>query len=272
MGDTQSSTKKKELDTDVDECVVQKADGQATEVKMRPPLQKYCKKKTASYRWSGTEMMQIEGPPEVADNDIEKLELIKPSKDKLNTTRANISYKKSSAGLEKKLKKHGFSRSPTYKDLHRDGDNCLKALIDQMSQPGQDFKVWDRDDYSFLRWYIAKQLEIHVSAGKADHYVRPSIGSPQEYVTQIQKDEEFVNNDFLFSVAKVFNKDIIIIDSSNPTKEVTYIKGGPNDMNGKGKPIFLGHLPKEDAGNDFYQSIVPNEDVSIEVIVSSLQE
>ena len=237
---------------------------------MRPPLRKYSEKRTASYRWSGTEMMQIEGPPDVANNNSENIEIIKPNIDLLNATRANISYKKASAGLDKKLKKLGFTRSN--KEFHKDGDNCLKALIDQMSQPGQDFKVWDKDDYPFLRWYIAKQLEIQISAGKAENYVKFDIDSPQTFVSSIQKDEEFINNDYLYSVAKIFNKDIVVIESSNPTQEVTYIKSGQNNLNGKGKPIFLGHLTKEDAGNDFYQSIVPNENVHIEQILSSLEE
>ena len=260
----------KSWQSDPNICVVQTADGQTAQVKMRPPLRKYSEKRTASYRWSGTEMMQIEGPPDVANNNSENIEIIKPNIDLLNATRANISYKKASAGLDKKLTKLGFTRSN--KDFHRDGDNCLKALIDQMSQPGQDFKVWDKDDYPFLRWYIAKQLEIQISAGKAENYVKFDIDSPQTFVSSIQKDEEFINNDYLYSVAKIFNKDIVVIESSNPTQEVTYIKGGQNNLNGKGKPIFLGHLTKEDAGNDFYQSIVPNENVHIEQILSSLQE
>lgn len=260
----------KSVVSDPNICVVQTADGQTAEVKMRPPLRKYSKKKTASYRWSGTEMMQIEGPPDVTNNDSENIEIIKPDIDLLNATRANISYKKASAGLDKKLTKLGFTRSN--KEFHKDGDNCLKALIDQMSQPGQDFKVWDKDDYPFLRWYIAKQLEIQISAGKAENYVKFSVDSPQTFVSNIQKDEEFINNDYLYSVAKIFNKDIVVIESSNPTQEVTYIKGGQNNLNGKGKPIFLGHLTKEDAGNDFYQSIVPNENVHIEQILSSLKE
>merc|ERR1719382_2397280 len=148
----------------------------------------------------------------------------------------------------------------------------MKALIDQMSQPGQDFNVWDQGDYCFLRWYVAKQLEIQISAGKAENYVKFSSDSPQTYVSRIQKDGEFTDNDYLFSIAKLFNKDIIVIDSSNSTKEVTHIKEGENNSNGKGKPIFLGHLTKEDAGNDFYQSIIPNKNVHIEQFLSSLQE
>eukprot|EP00092_Neocalanus_flemingeri_P000855 GFUD01000912.1.p1 GENE.GFUD01000912.1~~GFUD01000912.1.p1 ORF type:complete len:2609 (-),score=679.76 GFUD01000912.1:80-7906(-) len=257
--------------TDPNTCLVQTADGQTTEVKMRAPLRQYSRKRTASFRWSGTEMFQVDGPQVGANSEPGNVEVIKPNIDRLQETRQNISYKKASAALDNKLSKLGFARSPSYTEFHKDGDNCLKALIDQMSLPGQDFKVWDREDYSFLRWYIAKQLEIQISAGKAENYVKFSIDSPQAYVSNIQKDEEFIDNDYLYSVAKIFNKDIVVIDSSNPTQELTYIKGGQNDLQGKGKPIFLGHLTKEDAGKDFYQSVVPDESVHIEHLLSSLQ-
>jgi len=266
-------------ESDPNTRVVQTADGQTVEVKMRPPLRKYSTKRTASYRWSGMEMMQIEGPP--VDNSLENIDVIEHKMDDLNSTNAsisyspdaNITYEKASAVLDEKLTRFGFIRSSTSEELHKDGDNCLKALIDQMSQPGQDFKVWDKSDFSFLRWYIAKQLEIHISAGKAENYVKFGIDSPQTYVSLIQKDGEFTDNDYLYSVAKLFNKDIVVIESSNPTQEVTYIKGGPDSLNGKGVPLFLGHLTKEDAGMDFYQSIVPTTDnVHTEQILSSLQE
>jgi hypothetical protein len=31
-----------------------------------------------------------------------------------------------------------------------------------MNRQGQDFKVWERDDYSFLRWYITRIMETHI--------------------------------------------------------------------------------------------------------------
>merc|ERR1712117_642761 len=58
----QLNLKTKENDIDQEASVVHIENESTREVKMRPPLQKYSKKKTASYRWSGTEMMQIEGP------------------------------------------------------------------------------------------------------------------------------------------------------------------------------------------------------------------
>jgi len=255
-------------ETDTNTGVLQTADGQTTEVKMRPPLRKYSSKRTASYRWSGIEMLQVEGhvPDAVNNSQIITSEL----KDEKNIDK--ISYEKANSKLDEKLTSLGFLRSPSATEYVTDGDNCLKALIDQMSQPGQDFNVWDKSDFCFLRWYIAKQLQIQISAGKADNYVKFSSDAQQTFVSRIQKDGEFTDNDYLYSVAKLFNKDIIVIESSHPSQELTYIKGGPNNSVGKGKPIFLGHLTKEDAGNNFYQSIIPSENVHIEQLLSSLED
>jgi len=254
-------------ESDTNTGVAQTADGQTTEIKMRPPLRKYSSKRTASYRWSGIEMLQVEG--HIADSVDNSQIITSELKDENNIDK--ISYEKANFKLNERLNHHGFMRSPTATEYVTDGDNCLKALIDQMSQPGQDFNVWDKSDFCFLRWYIAKQLQVQISAGKADNYVKFK-DSPQTFVSRIQKDGEFTDNDYLYSVAKIFNKDIIVIESSNPSQEVTYIKGGPNNSIGKGKPIFLGHLTKEDAGNNFYQSIIPSENVHIEQFLSSLED
>merc|ERR1711915_304797 len=210
------------IELDSSPCDVQTAEGITSGVRMRPPLRKYSKKRTASYRWSGTDMVQIDGPPDLPrPEEGGDITIVKPDIERLNATRANISYKKACSGFEKKIKKLGFTRPPTLKEYPKDGDNCLKALIDQMSQPGQDFKVWDKDDY-------------------------------------------------VFSVAKIFNKDIIVIESSNSPEEITFIKGGQNDVRGKGPPLILGHLGKEEAGNDFYQSLVPGENLDVDQVISSL--
>merc|ERR1719150_299272 len=153
-------------------------------------------------------MIQIDGPqpqpqPQpLLSPGMEPLETegAEPRADPLQTTRINIGYKKTSSALEKKLSGLGLVRSETFTELHKDGDNCLKALLDQMGQPGQDFKVWEKDDFPFLRWYIAKQLEIQVSAGRAEAYVRCGSRSLEDYLANIQRDESYVDNDYLYPV------------------------------------------------------------------------
>ena len=233
----------------------------------RGPVRKYSQK-TASFRWSGAEMIQIDGPqsqpllsPGTEPLEAERAE---PRADPLEKTRSNIGYKKTSSAMERKLAGLGLTRSETFTELHRDGDNCLKALLDQMGQPGQDFKVWEREDFPFLRWYIAKQLEIQVSAGRAESYVRCEPGTLESYLTSIQKDETFVDNDYLYSVSKVFNKDIIVINSGQTESEVTYWRGGQDGSRGKGAPLYLACLRREDAGQNYYQSILPTHHFSLQ--------
>jgi len=245
------------------------SDGTPTEVKMRAPVRRYSQK-TASFRWSGSEMLQINGPQAVVNNSPENVEILakEDQEARLKATRINIGYKKTNAKLERKLKHMGFERSSTFDELPKDGDNCFKALLDQMSQPDQDFKVWEKDDYSFLRWYIVKQLEIHIGAGRADNFIRSSEThrNTEEFLNHLQKDESYVDNDYLFSVSKIFNKDIIVIDSCDEEK-VTYLKGGQDEKNGKGNPLYLAHLRKEDAGENYYQSIVPSENIDISKLI-----
>ena len=250
--------------------IVPGADGNPTEVRMRGPVRRYSQK-TASFRWSGTEMLQIDGPQSalnsctVNQEDAGELD-IKP--DLIKNTKINIGYKKTNSKLEKKLSACKFSRSPTFTDLPRDGDNCFKALLDQMCQPNQDFNVWEKDDFSFLRWYISKQLEIQLAAGKSELYVHQSHKENiEDFMNQVQKDESFVDDHYLYSVSKIFNKDIIILDSSD-SNCVTHIKGGSEDADGKGSPLFLAHLTKEDAGENYYQSILPDENCDLKKLLS----
>ena len=245
---------------------VKESNGETSEVTMRRPVRRYSQK-TASFRWSGTEMLQIDGPQAVV-NDIENQmenSSDETKSDLIETTRINIGYKKSSSILNEKLAEYGFSRSQTFTELPKDGDNCFKALLDQMSQPHQDFKVWERDDFSFLRWYIVKQLEIHIAAGRSEEYIPKTINS-EKFLEHIQRENSFINNDYIFSISKIFNKDIFIIDSGEDG-ELLYIQGGLNGTKGKGDPLFLAHLTKEDAGEDFYQSIMPEESVSVEKLL-----
>merc|ERR1719150_1572628 len=222
-------------------------------------------------------MIQIDGPqpqpqPQpLLSPGMEPLETegAEPRADPLQTTRINIGYKKASSAMEKKLAGLGLARSETFTELHKDGDNCLKALLDQMAQPEQDFKVWEKDDFPFLRWYIAKQLEIQVSAGRAASYVRCDSGSVENYLTNIQKDESYVDNDYLYSVSKVFNKDIIVINSGQSESEVTFWRGGQEDARGKGAPLYLARLRAEDAGENYYQSILPTPHFSLQTFLQT---
>jgi hypothetical protein len=232
-------------------------DGKTAEVKMRAPLRKYSSKRTASYRWSGTEMLQLEGertnmcPSPVPESPV-------VSRKDLEATRAGIAYKKTCASLNKQINHLGFVQSNTWDKEHaRSGDNCVRALIDQICQPWQDFKVWDREDHGFLRWYLAKQVEIQVAGGRQDHFLRGHAkAEPKTFIDKMGQDEEYMNNDFLFSTARVLNKDIYVVESPGCEENVVVFRGGPGGGPGKGPALLLAHLSSEDAGKDYYQSLV----------------
>ena len=65
-----------------------------------------------------------------------------------------------------------------------------------------------------------------------------------------------MNNDFLFSTARVLNKDIYVVESLDCEENIVVFRGGPGGGPGKGPSLLLAHLSSEEAGKDYYQSIV----------------
>merc|ERR1719278_1633632 len=87
-------------------------DGKSAAVKMRAPLRKYSSKRTASYRWSGTEMFQLEGErTDMCPSPVPETPVV--SRKDLEATRAGIAYKKTSASLNKQINNLGFALSST---------------------------------------------------------------------------------------------------------------------------------------------------------------
>lgn len=253
-------------------------EGGSTEVKMRgrEPLRRYSQKKTASYRWSGTEMLQIEGVENSPSLDIPDDAQVQAREEMLQATKSNIGYKKVNARMERELARLGLERSATAADPVKDEHNCLKALIDQLSQPGQDDNtVWDNDDHPFLRWYIAKQLEIQVSRGNGELYLRPDLPSVEDFLAEIQREDHYMDNDFVFSASKILHKDILVISCGSGQEEgaaVTRYSGGPGGAAGKGEPLYLAHLAREEAGQDYYQSVLPSQHCNIDNLLTAISQ
>ena len=257
-------------------------EGGTTEVKMRgrEPLRKYSQKKTASYRWSGTEMLQIEGVENSPNLDIPDDAQVQSRVEMLQATKSNIGYKKVNARMERELVRLGLERSATAADPVKDEHNCLKALIDQLSQPGQDDNtVWENDDHPFLRWYIAKQLEIQVRRGNGELYLRPGLPSVEDFLAVIQREDHYMDNDFVFSASKILHKDILVISCSSSCGQeedegavVTRYSGGPGGEVGKGEPLYLAHLAREEAGQDYYQSVLPSQHCNIDYLLTAISQ
>jgi hypothetical protein len=174
-------------------ALVSTPDGQQTEVPLRAAAasgqqQRYRRKGSrASYRWSGQEMYQVDGPPTFTSNGLNATEepevdcrppsggagdpdAVRKVSDALA---AEATAQAAEDRLASRLAKYGLAVS---RPAATDCDSCFKALIDQMTQPGQDFPAWDRDDHTFLRWYVCKQLEILAASGRGADYIQAASG------------------------------------------------------------------------------------------------
>ena len=159
--------------------------------------------------------------------------------------------------LDSRLEYLGFTRSKSVDFKYDNGDSCLMSLLDQMNREDQDFKVWDRDDYSFLRWFVTKQMENHIIKKTPLPFLEMIEGDPIKYVEKISEDYVPLDETFLTAAALIFNKDIIICPSSDQ-EDVKVLYGGPGSTKGKGSPLYLGSI---NPGNDVplqYYSILPD--------------
>merc|ERR1719458_433710 len=161
--------------------------------------------------------------------------------------------------LECNLAKQGYLKSDTVVQPHlvTGGDGCLVSLLDQMNKEGQDFKVWERDDFSFLRWYVTKQMESLMNKVSCTNFVEAIDGDAQEYIDRVSDDGVHLDKTFLLAVATIFNKDIMLVGEDG---ESEVIEGGIDGRRGKGIPLYLGHIRGQEGKNkDVFISIVPDE-------------
>ena len=161
--------------------------------------------------------------------------------------------------LNSRLEKLGFTRSTSAPDFKPDnGDSCLMSLLDQMNRDDQDFKVWERDDFSFLRWYVTKQMEALVMKNPSQPFTAMIEGDPIEYIEKIAEDEVPLNEIFLNAAAMLFHKDIVLVPADG-SEEIKVLYGGPGGTKGKGTPLYLGVTqPVHDIPSLFY-SINPDD-------------
>ena len=159
--------------------------------------------------------------------------------------------------LDKNLEAAGFSKSSLSNDLSvEEGDRCLLNLLDQMKREDQDFKVWERDDFSFLRWYVTRQMEtLH---GKVENlkFVEMIREDFQSYIDKMSQDGVPIDRVFIQAIATIFNKDIILIPVDGET-DFEVVVGGLNNGKSKGNPLYLGHIRKTDNCPDIFVSVMP---------------
>ena len=160
--------------------------------------------------------------------------------------------------LEKNLSSAGFIKSNSMIETVNEGDQCLLHLLDQMKREDQDFKVWERDDFSFLRWYVTRQMETLY--GKVDNlkFVDSIDGDFFEYINRISQDGVPIDRTFIQAAATIFNKDIILIPAEADT-EYDVVVGGLNNGKNKGSPLYLGHIKQAENCPDIFVSVMPDK-------------
>jgi hypothetical protein len=162
-----------------------------------------------------------------------------------------------------------------------DCDSCFKALIDQMTRPGQDFPAWDRDDHTFLRWYIYKQLEILAGSGRGQEFIMAAApdqpaGDVDAALAAFQGEDSYVGDELLFSFARLFKKDVVLFTGDEEAAAaVRYFKGGKGGtVYGRGHPLLLGRSrvgSGVERKRHIYSSLVLNGDTDMESLINSLK-
>jgi len=212
---------------------------------------KYSRRKsTASFRWSGVEMCQVDGSPtcQSSISAPEAASLVSPTKSPQSINTEDLINLKSS--LSMKVQEYGLQISRTEEGKCK--DSCLVALLDQMHSPGQDFKVWDKDDHSFLYWYICKQMDIQISNGTAANFLHIGDEHTPELVKQFHADNIQTNEYFLRAFSRIFKKDIVIVSSD----KAECIRSGTDQKELK-NPLIFGKLEDSNTGSELFLSLVP---------------
>ena len=202
-------------------------------------------------------------PYEISDDEIqeENVSVIEETKCIVNTPPKTVFNKEEYIQLKTEeldaiLKSAGFVKSSSMIEKVDEGDQCLLNLLDQMKREDQDFKVWERDDFSFLRWYVTRQMEtLH---GKVENlkFVESIQGDFAEYVNKMSQDGVPIDRTFIQAAATIFNKDIILIPVDGDT-DYDVVVGGLNSGKSKGQPLYLGHIKQTENCPDIFVSVMP---------------
>jgi len=230
------------------------------EVKLRQ--RKYSRRRsTASYRWSGVEMTQIDGPAPATE-----LTLPADTNTPVNLQTKAVDLESLKSDLISTVSRYGLTLPPEDKET-KCSDSCLVALLDQMSRSGDDFKVWDKDDHTFLRWYITRQMDIQIGTGKASEFLNLEPDNHQQQINnQFQTENSATDEYFLRAFSRIFNRDVVIVSPGR----TDHFRGGIKNKPGKGRPLIFGLLQDDSATNKVFTSLVPEESADLDTIIQSL--
>ena len=217
------------------------------------------RKSTTSFRWSGSEFEMDN--PDSANQDADSTSNSNDQSKICNSTdqlKANFSENIAKFGLKE-----------TVPEPSKCKDTCLVSLMSQMMLAGEDFKVWDKDDHSFLSWYIVKQMDAQISTGKAATFLNLEKKHSEDIESAFRSGSPTKSHYFIRAFARVFNRDVIVVDSNGA---VDYLHGGVNSKHGKGQPLIIGMIKDISNGSEdvVYSSLEPNFDAERDSIVETL--
>jgi hypothetical protein len=89
-----------------------------------------------------------------------------------------------------------------------------------------------------------------------------------------QEEEAFVGDEMLFSFARLFKKDVVLLSGAEEDEaSLRYFKGGKGGQSyGRGRPLLLGSCRAGPGGRNIFSSLVVNEGVDIEACLTQLRE
>jgi hypothetical protein len=89
-----------------------------------------------------------------------------------------------------------------------------------------------------------------------------------------QEEEAFVGDEMLFSFARLFKKDVILLSGAEEDgASLRYFKGGKGGQSyGRGRPLLLASCRAGPGGRTIFSSLMVNEGVDIEACLTQLRE
>jgi hypothetical protein len=89
-----------------------------------------------------------------------------------------------------------------------------------------------------------------------------------------QEEEAFVGDEMLFSFARLFKKDVVLLSGAEEDGAgLRYFKGGKGGQSyGRGRPLMLASCRAGPGGRNIFSSLVVNEGVDIEACLTQLRE
>ena len=89
----------------------------------------------------------------------------------------------------------------------------------------------------------------------------------------IQEEATYVGDELLFSFARLFKKDVVLLSDDVEGAALRYFKGGKGGQSyGRGRPLLLARSKAGPGGQHIFSSLVMREEGDIEGCITQLRE